>query len=52
VIPDFREPDNLRLGLAPLYTRFADVCEAVDRIRRTVETGRFRRYSPERLRVT
>ncbi len=52
VIPDFREPDNLRLGLAPLYTRFADVWEAVDRIRRAVATGRFRHYSPERLRVT
>jgi kynureninase len=52
VIPDFREPDNLRLGLAPLYTRFADVWEAVDRIRQVMETGRFRHYSPERLRVT
>jgi kynureninase len=52
VIPDFREPDNLRLGLAPLYTRFADVWEAVDRIRRVVETDRFGHYSAERSRVT
>lgn len=52
VIPDFREPDNIRLGLAPLYTSFADVWEAVDRIRRTVEEGAYRRYSAERSSVT
>lgn len=25
VIPDFREPDNVRIGLTPLYTTFAEV---------------------------
>ncbi|MHB8459349.1 MAG: kynureninase [Candidatus Limnocylindrales bacterium] len=25
IVPDFRAPDSVRLGLAPLYTRFADV---------------------------
>jgi len=52
VVPDFREPDNIRLGLAPLYTTFAEVWEAADRIRRTVEQGRYRRYSAERQAVT
>lgn len=52
VLPDFREPDNIRLGLAPLYTTFAEVWEAADRIRRTVEDGRYERYSAERLVVT
>ena len=52
VLPDFREPDNLRLGLAPLYTTFAEVWEAVDRIRRVVEEGRHLRYPAERLAVT
>jgi kynureninase len=52
VLPDFREPDNIRLGLAPLYTSFADVWEAIDRIRRVVEEERYRRYSAERLAVT
>jgi kynureninase len=52
VLPDFREPDNIRLGLAPLYTSFAEVWEAVDRIRRVVQEGRHLRYPAERLPVT
>jgi len=52
VLPDFREPDNIRLGLSPLYTSFADVWIAVDRIRQVVEEERYRRYPLERLPVT
>ena len=52
VLPDFREPDNIRLGLAPLYTTFTEVWETVDRIRRVVEGERHLRYSAERLTVT
>ena len=37
VVPDFRGPDTLRLGIAPLYTRFADVWDALDRLRGLVE---------------
>ena len=52
VVPDFREPDNIRLGLAPLYTTFAEVWEAVDRIRRVVQEERYQDYSTERATVT
>jgi len=52
VLPDFREPDNIRLGLSPLYTSFADVWIAVDRIRQVVKEERYRRYPLERLPVT
>jgi kynureninase len=52
VIPDFREPDNIRLGLAPLYNTFGDVYEAVKRIGRIVEAGEFREHSDERGEVT
>ena len=52
VIPDFREPDNIRLGVAPLYTRFVDVWEAVERIRRVVEEGLYEAYSLERRTIT
>jgi kynureninase len=37
VIPDFREPDSIRLGLAPLYTRFVDVWDGIDRLRLLLE---------------
>jgi kynureninase len=52
VLPDFREPDNIRLGLAPLYTSFTDVWEAVDRMRKVVERKRYLQYAAERLAVT
>jgi kynureninase len=52
VLPDFREPDNIRLGLAPLYTSFSHVWEAVDRVRRVVTEERYRHYRQERLQVT
>ena len=52
VLPDFREPDNIRLGLAPIYTSFAEVWEAVDRMRRVVTEERYRNYSHERHQVT
>ncbi|MGZ4299628.1 MAG: kynureninase [Solirubrobacteraceae bacterium] len=33
-IPDFRTPDVIRLGLSPLTTRFTDVYDGLDRVRR------------------
>ncbi len=52
VIPDFRYPDNIRLGIAPIYTRFADIHEAVERIRRVIVERRYERYTIERPDVT
>jgi kynureninase len=52
VIPDFREPDNLRLGPAPLYTSYAEVWEAVERIRLAVAEGLYQKYPSARLAVT
>ncbi|MFN8146836.1 MAG: kynureninase [Candidatus Nanopelagicales bacterium] len=33
VVPDFRNPDGIRVGLAPLYTRFTDVHDGLAALR-------------------
>jgi kynureninase len=52
VIPDFRAPDTIRLGLAPLYTTFAEVWDAVEAIAAVVESGAHRHYPAEPDGVT
>jgi kynureninase len=52
VIPDFRGPDTIRLGVAPLYTRYVDVWDALDRLRGLVERGEQRLVDAARSRVT
>jgi kynureninase len=52
VLPDFREPDNLRLGVAPLYTTYAELHEAVDRIARVVRDRLYEKYPAGRSAIT
>jgi kynureninase len=52
VIGDFRGPDVLRLGVAPLYTSHTDVWDAVDRLRGLVERGEHRAVTTPPGRVT
>lgn len=52
VLPDFRRPDNLRLGVAPLYTRYVDLFEAMARLRRVMVEGVYARYPGELPAVT
>ncbi len=52
VIPDFREPDNIRLGIAPLYNTFLDIYEAVQEIKLIVEQELFIKFPPTRESVT
>jgi len=38
VITDYRAPDRVRYGPAPIYTRFTDVWDAIDTTRQLLET--------------
>lgn len=52
VIPDFRAPDNIRLGIAPLYTSFWDIYRAMDRLETILKEEIHLQYSREKLAVT
>lgn len=52
VIPDFRAPDNIRLGVTPLYTTFTEIYRALERIRTIAAERIYEQYSTERLAVT
>jgi len=44
VLPDFRAPDTIRLGIAPLYTSFRDIHTAMTRLRAVVAERLYERY--------
>ncbi|MCB1971286.1 MAG: kynureninase [Geminicoccaceae bacterium] len=53
VIGDFRAPDIVRFGMAPLYLRHVDMLDAVERIERVMADGRWREARfQQRSRVT
>ena len=52
VLPDFRKPDNIRLGIAPLYTTFEDVWTAVNRLHAIVVQKRYENYSLASSHIT
>ena len=52
VLPDFRSPDNIRLGIAPIYTSFVDIHSAVMRLRQIVVDRLYEKYPVEPPQVT
>jgi kynureninase len=48
IIPDFRPPDLIRIGIAPLYNTFMDLYRAVERIREIIDHGEMERaFEPQ-----
>ncbi len=52
VIPDFRTPDRLRIGFAPLSMRFTEVHTGLARLRDILRAGSHREFPAGRPRVT
>ncbi len=52
VIPDFRAPDSIRLGLSPLYTSFSDIHTALQRLVSVVKGLEYLPFVDVRATVT
>ncbi|QIA09450.1 kynureninase [Draconibacterium halophilum] len=52
IIPDFREPDNIRFGFTPLYTNFIEVWTTVERLNTIIETKEYECFSMKKKVVT
>jgi kynureninase len=52
VIPDFRTPDNLRLGITPLFLSHLDIVNATARIIEIVVNHEYKSFSHEAGTVT
>ncbi len=52
VIPDFRYPDNIRLGIAPLYTTYADIHAGMTRLQTVIAERIYEKYALEAPVVT
>lgn len=52
VIPDFREPDILRMGLAPIYTSFVEVYDAISMLENILANNLHVKYESSRAGVS
>ena len=52
IIPDFRPPNNIRIGIAALYNTFQELHETIVRIKQIVDEKQYEKYSTEKLNVT
>lgn len=52
IVPDFREPDNIRFGITPLYTTYTKLWQTIQRLREIVETREYENFSKDKKAVT
>ena len=52
VIPDYRPPNLLRFGIAPLYTSYENIFRVLIRIKKIVKTESFKKFEIKKTKVT
>jgi kynureninase len=52
IIPDFRPPQYLRLGIAPIYTRYIDLFNSIERIEHIILSQEYLEIDAEKPTVT
>lgn len=52
IIPDFREPDNIRFGITPLYTTYTEIYEAVKQLKNIIVKTYYLKFSDQKDDVT
>jgi kynureninase len=52
VVPDYREPNTIRLAISPLPTSYTEVWDGFDRLRGLLESGDYRNAPAPTSRVT
>jgi kynureninase len=52
VLPDFREPNNIRFGIAPLSTTYEEIFTAMQQLRAIMEEGLYKKYPKRKEMVT
>ncbi len=52
VLPDFRPPDTIRLGIAPIYTSYRDIHTTVMRMQKVVTDCLYEKYPTQAPTVT
>jgi kynureninase len=52
IIPDFRDPDIIRIGITPLYTSFQEIFITIKRIEKILSEKEFESFSTQRKQVT
>lgn len=52
VLPDFRQPDNLRFAAAPLFNSYHDIYQAVTRLRQVIDERLYEKFPLDAPAVT
>jgi len=52
VIPDYREPNSIRVAISPLPTSYVEIWDGFARLRDLVSTRQYEKINVENIKVT